>query len=155
VFTLKKIWAKKICLDRQSPGSQFKPSTSRKRSTSHNPYKQRLIQYIFNSRNTITRNLSTGNVSRFSWFYGVSEKSLNNRNFIYYLHYMLYMFTPTLYPFSQLLYPVCADFLNILGSTVAQQSVILCLRWRRSRILTAYTTLTTTKKHYIHHFTQC
>jgi hypothetical protein len=29
--------------------------------------------------------------------------------------------------------------LNILGWTVAQQSVILCLRWRRSRILTAYT----------------
>jgi hypothetical protein len=30
-------------------------------------------------------------------------------------------------------------FLNIFGSTVAQQSVILCLRWWRSRILTAYT----------------
>jgi hypothetical protein len=30
--------------------------------------------------------------------------------FIYYLHYMLYMFTPTLYAFSQPLYHVCADF---------------------------------------------
>jgi hypothetical protein len=29
--------------------------------------------------------------------------------------------------------------LHILGSTVAQQSVILCLRWRRCRISTAYT----------------
>jgi hypothetical protein len=28
--------------------------------------------------------------------------------------------------------------LNILRSTVAQESVILCLRWRRSRILTVY-----------------
>jgi hypothetical protein len=29
--------------------------------------------------------------------------------------------------------------LNTLGSTVAQQSVIVCIRWRRSRILTACT----------------
>jgi hypothetical protein len=29
--------------------------------------------------------------------------------------------------------------LNILRSTVPKQCVILCLRWRRSRILTAYT----------------
>jgi hypothetical protein len=27
----------------------------------------------------------------------------------FYLHYMLYMFTPTLYAFSQPLYHVCAD----------------------------------------------
>jgi hypothetical protein len=40
----------------------------------------------------------------------VSEKSGTNGNFIYYLHYMLYMFTPTLYAFSQPLYDVCADF---------------------------------------------
>jgi hypothetical protein len=31
-------------------------------------------------------------------------------NFIYYSHYMLYMFTPTLYAFSQPLYHVCTDF---------------------------------------------
>jgi hypothetical protein len=37
-------------------------------------------------------------------------KSGTNGNFIYYLHYMLYMFIPTLYAFSQLLYHVCADF---------------------------------------------
>jgi hypothetical protein len=42
--------------------------------------------------------------------YRVSKKSGTNGNFIYYLHYMLYMFTPTLYAFSQLLYHVCADF---------------------------------------------
>jgi hypothetical protein len=33
----------------------------------------------------------------------------------YYLHYMLYMFTPTLYPFSQPLYHVCADFAQHIG----------------------------------------
>jgi hypothetical protein len=36
----------------------------------------------------------------------MSEKSGTNGNFIYYLHYMLYMFTPTLYAFSQPLYHV-------------------------------------------------
>jgi hypothetical protein len=42
--------------------------------------------------------------------YRVSEKFGTNGNFIYYVHYMLYMFTPTLYAFSQPLYRVCADF---------------------------------------------
>jgi hypothetical protein len=40
----------------------------------------------------------------------MSEKSGTNGNFIYYLHYMLYMFTPTLYAFPQPLYYVRADF---------------------------------------------
>jgi hypothetical protein len=40
----------------------------------------------------------------------VSENSGTNGNFIYYLRYMLCMFTPTLYAFSQPLYHVCADF---------------------------------------------
>jgi hypothetical protein len=34
---------------------------------------------------------------------------------IFYLHYMLYMFTPTLYAFSQPLYHVCADFAQHIG----------------------------------------
>jgi hypothetical protein len=34
---------------------------------------------------------------------------------IYYLHYMLYMFTPTLYVFSEPLYHVCADFAQHIG----------------------------------------
>jgi hypothetical protein len=33
----------------------------------------------------------------------------------YYLHYMLYMFTPTLCAFSQPLYRVCADFAQHIG----------------------------------------
>jgi hypothetical protein len=37
--------------------------------------------------------------------------------FIYYLHYMLYMFTPTLYAFSQPLYHVCADFSQHIDSS--------------------------------------
>jgi hypothetical protein len=45
----------------------------------------------------------------------MSEKSGTNGNFIYYLHYMLYMFTPTLYAFSQPLYQVCADFAQHIG----------------------------------------
>jgi hypothetical protein len=45
----------------------------------------------------------------------VSEKSGTNVNFIYYLHYMLYKFTPTLYGFSQPLYHVCADFAEHIG----------------------------------------
>jgi hypothetical protein len=46
----------------------------------------------------------------FEIMYRMSEKSGTNRYFIYYLHYMLCMFTPTLYGFSQPLYHVCADF---------------------------------------------
>jgi hypothetical protein len=42
--------------------------------------------------------------------YKVSEKSGTNGNCIYYLHYMLYMFTLTLCAFSQPLCNVCADF---------------------------------------------
>jgi hypothetical protein len=34
---------------------------------------------------------------------------------IYYLHYMLHVFTPTLYAFSQPLYHVCADFAQHIG----------------------------------------
>jgi hypothetical protein len=34
---------------------------------------------------------------------------------IYYLHYMLYMFTPTLYEFSQPVYHVCADSAQHIG----------------------------------------
>jgi hypothetical protein len=34
---------------------------------------------------------------------------------IYYIHCMLYMFTPTLYAFSQPLYHVCADFAQHIG----------------------------------------
>jgi hypothetical protein len=34
---------------------------------------------------------------------------------IYYLQYMLYMFTPTLYAFSQPLNHVCADFAQHIG----------------------------------------
>jgi hypothetical protein len=34
---------------------------------------------------------------------------------IYYLHYVLYMFTPTLYSFSQPLYHVCSDFAQHIG----------------------------------------
>jgi hypothetical protein len=34
---------------------------------------------------------------------------------IYYLHYMLYMFTPTLYAFPQPLCHVCADFDQHIG----------------------------------------
>jgi hypothetical protein len=44
------------------------------------------------------------------FFYRMSEKSGTDGNFIYYLHYMLCMFTPTLYAFSQPLYHVRADF---------------------------------------------
>jgi hypothetical protein len=43
------------------------------------------------------------------------EKSGTNGNFIYYLHYIIYMFTPTLYAFSQPLYHVCADFAQHIG----------------------------------------
>jgi hypothetical protein len=45
----------------------------------------------------------------------MSEKSGTNKNFIYYLLYMLYMFTPTLYAFSQPLYHVCGDFAQHTG----------------------------------------
>jgi hypothetical protein len=45
----------------------------------------------------------------------MSEKSEANWNFIYYLHYMPYMFTPTLYAFSPLLYHVYADFAQYIG----------------------------------------
>jgi hypothetical protein len=34
---------------------------------------------------------------------------------IYYLHYVLYMFTPTLYAFSQPLYHVSVDFDQHIG----------------------------------------
>jgi hypothetical protein len=80
---------------------------------------------------------TNGNFVRFEVFTAVVMKSivisqkmiLFNGNFIYYLHYMLHMFTPTLCAFFKPLCHVCAGFaLNILGSTVAQQSVILCLR---------------------------
>jgi hypothetical protein len=47
----------------------------------------------------------------------MSEKSETNGNFIYYLHYILYMFTPTLYTFSQPLCHVCADFVQHIGIT--------------------------------------
>jgi hypothetical protein len=43
------------------------------------------------------------------------RKSGTNGNFIYYLHYVLYMFTPTLYAFSQSLYHVCEDFAQHIG----------------------------------------
>jgi hypothetical protein len=45
----------------------------------------------------------------------VSGKSGTNGNVIYYLHYMLYVFTPALYAFSQPLYRVCADFAQHIG----------------------------------------
>jgi hypothetical protein len=44
--------------------------------------------------------------------YRVAEKSGTNGNYIYYLHYMLYMFTPTLYAFSEPLHHVYADFVS-------------------------------------------
>jgi hypothetical protein len=47
--------------------------------------------------------------------YSVFKKSGTNGNFIYYLHYMLYMFTPTLCAFSQPLFHVCADFAQHIG----------------------------------------
>jgi hypothetical protein len=51
-------------------------------------------------------------------FYRMSEKSLEAIGIlfiIYYLHYMLYMFTTTLYIFSRPLYHVCADFAQHIG----------------------------------------
>jgi hypothetical protein len=45
----------------------------------------------------------------------MSEKSGTSGNFIYYLHYMPLMFSPTLYAFSQPLYHVCADFAQRIG----------------------------------------
>jgi hypothetical protein len=45
---------------------------------------------------------------------------------IYYLHYMLYMFIPTLYAFFQPLYHVCADFAQHIGidsSTIISNSL--------------------------------
>jgi hypothetical protein len=53
--------------------------------------------------------------------------------------YALYVLPDTIHIFSAAVPCFARILLNILGSTVAQQSVILCLRWRRSRILTAYT----------------
>jgi hypothetical protein len=50
---------------------------------------------------------------------------------------MLYMLTPTSYALSQRLTVIMLIWLNILGWTVAQQSVTVCLSYR-SRILTAY-----------------
>jgi hypothetical protein len=47
--------------------------------------------------------------------YRMSEKSGTGGNFIYYLHYLLCMFTPTLYAFSQPLYNVCGDFAQHIG----------------------------------------
>jgi hypothetical protein len=51
----------------------------------------------------------------YGWIIHVSKKSGTSGNFIYYLHYMLYMFTPTLYTSSQPLYHVCADFAQPIG----------------------------------------
>jgi hypothetical protein len=48
-------------------------------------------------------------------FYRVSEKSGTNGNYIYYLHYMLHMFTPTLHARSQPLYHVCEDLARHIG----------------------------------------
>jgi hypothetical protein len=47
----------------------------------------------------------------------VSEKYGTNGNFfiIYYLHYIVYMFTPTIYAFSRPRYHVCADFAQHIG----------------------------------------
>jgi hypothetical protein len=45
----------------------------------------------------------------------VSEKSGTNRKYIYFLLFILYMFTATLYPFSQPLYHICADFAQHIG----------------------------------------
>jgi hypothetical protein len=42
---------------------------------------------------------------------------------IYYLHYMLYVFTPTYYAFSQPLYYVCADFAQHIG---IDSSTVVC-----------------------------
>jgi hypothetical protein len=56
----------------------------------------------------------------------MSEKSGTNGNYIYYLHYMLYMFTPTLYALSQPLYHVCADLaqhIEIDSSTTVYNSL--------------------------------
>jgi hypothetical protein len=39
-----------------------------------------------------------------------------NENFLYYLHYMLYMSTPTLYTFSQPLCHICAYFGQHIGT---------------------------------------
>jgi hypothetical protein len=58
----------------------------------------------------------------------MSEKSRTNGNFIYYLLYMLCMFIPTSTHFLSRFPVFVRIWLNILGSTVAQQSVILCLR---------------------------
>jgi hypothetical protein len=52
-----------------------------------------------------------------------SEKSGTEVNFIYYLNYMLYTFTPTLYAFTQPLYHVCADFAQLIG---IDSSTTLC-----------------------------
>jgi hypothetical protein len=78
----------------------------------------------------------------------VSEKSGTNGNFIYYLHYMLYMFTPILCAFSQPPYRV---------------SPLRCVLWipfrmsgiKLIRHLPLGPSLTTTKKHYLHPFIQC
>jgi hypothetical protein len=45
----------------------------------------------------------------------VNVCNVQNGNFIYYLHYMLHMFTPTFCAFSQPLYHVCADFPQRVG----------------------------------------
>jgi hypothetical protein len=69
----------------------------------------------------------------------VSEESGTNGNCIYYLHYMLYMFTPTLHARSQPLYHVCADFAQHIGidsSTTVYNSLP---KVTKPRILTAYT----------------
>jgi nitrate reductase gamma subunit len=59
---------------------------------------------LFNYTRAIHYVLSTG-----------VRKVWNRWDFIYYLHYMLHMFTPTLYPFSQPLYHVSVDFAQHIG----------------------------------------
>jgi hypothetical protein len=58
-------------------------------------------------------------------------------SFIYYLHYLFLLFVPTLCAVSQPLGRFVQALLDVPGWTAVRESVILCLKWRRSQILTA------------------
>jgi hypothetical protein len=78
--------------------------------------------FVARVQNTVTSALMSFLLWNVAEILQVSEKSGTNRNFIYYLHYMLYMFTPTLYThFLSRFTMFVWILLNILGSTVAQQ----------------------------------
>jgi hypothetical protein len=88
--------------------------------------------------------------------YRISENSGSNGNFIYCLHYMLYMFTPTEYAFSRPLCHVCADFAQHIGMDSSTTFCNSLPKVTKISDFTAYTcAFRIPKMQSLHPFIQC